>query len=64
MLAYVKANSGLFFVWGNGQSSVFPTSDANYQNTYYVQLTNAYNNADQRIGDNIDYIVVHLTVGA
>ena len=63
MLAYIKANSGLFFVWTNAQPSVFPTNDANYQNTYYIQLTNAYNNADQSIGDNIDYIVVHLTVG-
>ena len=64
MLTYIKANSAFFFVWGNGQSSVFPTDDANYQNTHYVQLTNAYNNADQSIGDNVDYIVVHLTVGA
>ena len=62
MLAYVKENNSIFFVWNASQPTVFPTNDTNYQNTYYVQLTNAYNNADQSIGDNIDYIVVHLGV--
>ena len=63
MLAYVKENDDSYFLWNQTQTTVFPTNDANYQNTYYVQLTNAYNNADQRIGDNIDYIVVHLSIG-
>ena len=62
MLTYIKENSNLFFTWSQSSPTVFPTNDSNYQNTYYVQLTNAYNNADQSIGDNIDYIVVHLGV--
>ena len=58
---YIGTNPNKYFYWSSNQSISYTSGYEQSQSNYRV-LTEGYNNADQRIGDNIRFLVVEITV--
>ncbi len=61
LIDYIGANPNKYFYWSSNQSISYTSGYEQSQNNYRV-LTEGYNNADQRIGDNIRFLVVEIIV--
>lgn len=58
---YIGANPNKYFYWSSNQSISYTTGYEQSQSNYRI-LTEGYNNADQRIGDNIRFLAVEIIV--
>lgn len=58
MISYVAANPGEFFVFGE-ESYIFTSAS---MNQHFATFNEAFNNGDQNIGENVDYLFVEIFV--
>lgn len=61
LIDYIGENPNKYFYWSSNQSISYTDGYEQSQNNYRI-LTEGYNNADQRIGDNIRFLVVEIIV--
>ena len=58
-MEFVADNNGLIF---KDLAAGVSYTNAGDENTYYIELSDGYNNADQVIGDSVDYYVLEANV--
>ena len=61
LINYIGQNPGKYFYWSTPKSITYSAGYEQNQANYNA-LSEGYNNGDQRIGDNIRYLVVEITV--
>ena len=65
MISYIEDNKNYFFKFvPDITSAEYATMMADFENAYFVDLSEAYNNADQEMGDNVTYFALLMNVEA